>query len=32
MLLLLGLVEECFPDGTLDRWRSLDGLFLRDVA
>jgi len=32
MLLLLGLVEECFPEGALRKWRSLGGLFLRDVA
>ena len=32
MLLLLGLVEECFPKGALEGWRSLNGLFMREVA
>ena len=32
MLLLLGLTEECFPEGTMEKWGSLGGLFLRDVA
>jgi AraC-like DNA-binding protein len=32
MLLLLGMAEECFPEGSLERWGSLGGLFLRDVA
>jgi AraC-like DNA-binding protein len=32
MFLLLQLAEECFPEGTLEIWGSLGGLFLRDVA
>ncbi len=32
MLLLLRLVEKCFPPGALSRWRTLSGLFLRQVA
>ena len=32
MLLLLQLAEECFPEGAVNKWGSLGGLFLRDVA
>jgi AraC-like DNA-binding protein len=29
---LLKLAEACFPNGTLERWESLEDIFLRDVA
>lgn len=32
MLLLLNLVQECFPPGSVDAWGTLGDLFLRDVA
>lgn len=32
LLLLLRLVEDCFPPGSLESWEALDGLFLREVA
>ena len=32
LLLLVRLAEECIPDGSLERWESLGGIFLRQVA
>jgi AraC-like DNA-binding protein len=32
LLLLIRLAETCLPEGSLDQWESLDGMFLRQVA
>jgi AraC-like DNA-binding protein len=32
LLLLVRMTEECFPEGALEKWRSLKGLFVRQVA
>ena len=32
LLLLVRMAERCLPEGALDRWRSLRGLFVRQVA
>jgi AraC-like DNA-binding protein len=32
MLLMVRLVEECFPEGAVDRWMDVSGIFLRKVA
>jgi AraC-like DNA-binding protein len=32
LLLLIRLAEECLPDGSVERWESFGGLFLRQVA
>ena len=32
LLLLIRFAEECLPDGSLERWESFEGLFLRLVA
>jgi len=32
LLLLVRMAEECFPPGALEKWRSLKGLFVRQVA
>jgi len=32
LLILVRLAEECLPDGVLEKWEDLGGLFLREVA
>jgi AraC-like DNA-binding protein len=32
LLVLVRLAEECLPEGSLDEWEDLGGLFLREVA
>lgn len=32
LLLLIRMADDCFPPGSLRRWESLEGLFLRQVA
>jgi len=32
LLLLVQLAEECLPEGSLERWESMGGIFLRQVA
>ena len=32
LLILVRLAEECLPEGSLDRWESFGGIFLRQVA
>lgn len=32
LLLLIKLAERCLPEGSLERWESLGGIFLRQVA
>jgi len=32
LLLLIRMAEDCLPNGVLERWKALEGLFLREVA